>query len=168
MWNKQPEVEMPGMTRTAQPSGLASTPATARPVTPAARNLSCLGAGIEIKGSITGVEDLQIDGKVTGPISLRGQKLTIGHTGKVSSEVSARDVIVYGDITGNLHAQDRVEIKKDASVIGDIKATRISIEDGAYCKGRIEIDRGRSSGASAAAAEAEPQTVNALVPVGAN
>ena len=55
-----------------------------------------------------------------------------------------------------------------ASVIGDIKATRISIEDGAYCKGRIEIDRGRSSGASPAAAEPEPQTVNALVPVGAN
>ena len=177
MWNKPAEVETPS-TRTAQPNSFAAThtatgattagssPATARPSVPTARNMSCLGAGIEIKGRVSGNEDLQIDGKVEGPIALHGQKLTIGHTGKVNSEVNARDVVVYGDITGNLHAQDRVEIKKDASVVGDIKATRISIEDGAYCKGRIEIDRGRSH--SAGLATPEPENVNALVPVGAN
>ena len=163
MWNKPAEVETPSA-RPAQGSGFAATPAAMRPTVPTARNMSCLGSGLEIKGTITGSEDLQIDGKVQGPVSLHGQKLTIGQTGKVQSEVSARDVIVYGDITGNLQAQDRVEIKKDASVIGDIKATRISIEDGAYCKGRIEIDRGRSHSASIS----EPENVSALVPVAAN
>ena len=163
MWNKQPETEAP-TARPAPSTGFAATPAAMRPVAPTARNMSCLGPGLEIKGKITGSEDLQIDGRVEGPISLHGQKLTIGQTGKVQSEISARDVIVYGDITGNLLAQDRVEIKKDASVIGDIKATRISIEDGAYCKGRIEIDRGRPSQTSSS----ESETVNALVPVGAN
>jgi cytoskeletal protein CcmA (bactofilin family) len=168
MWNKQPEVDTPSARPSPTPSSasnFASTSAVARPSVPTARNLSCLGAGLEIKGTVTGAEDLQIDGKVDGPITLRGQKLTIGQTGKVHSEVSARDVIVYGDITGNLLAQDRVEIKKDASVVGDIKATRISIEDGAFCKGRIEIDRGRSA---SAASTPEPESVNALVPVGAN
>lgn len=168
MWNKQQELDTPSARPSPSPSpanNFASTPAAARPSVPTARSLSCLGAGLEIKGTITGAEDLQIDGKVDGPVTLRGQKLTIGQTGKVHSEVSARDVIVYGDITGNLLAQDRVEIKKDASVVGDIKATRISIEDGAFCKGRIEIDRGRSSSSASAP---EPESVNTLVPVGAN
>jgi cytoskeletal protein CcmA (bactofilin family) len=167
MWNKQPELETPSVRPTpVQGSGLASTPAVSRPIVATARNLSCLGAGIEIKGRISGAEDLQIDGKVEGPICLQGQKLTIGQTGKVSSEISARDVIVHGDVTGNLNAQDRVEIRKDASVIGDIKATRISIEDGAFCKGRIEIDRGRPS--STAVSEPERVDVTALAGVGAN
>jgi len=171
MWNKPSESEAPS-TRPAQSNGFAATPAAMRPTVPTARSMSCLGSGLEIRGTITGSEDLQIDGKVHGPISLHGQKLTIGQTGKVQAEVSARDVIVYGDITGNLQAQDRVEIKKDASVVGDIKATRISIEDGAYCKGRIEIDRGGRSSSSISSAPsvsaAEPESVNALVPVGAN
>ncbi|HTZ74391.1 MAG TPA: polymer-forming cytoskeletal protein [Candidatus Aquilonibacter sp.] len=172
MWNKQPEVETPSLRPApVQPSGLGSnpsmTPAAARPIMmPTARNLSCLGAGIVIKGTVSGTEDLQIDGKVDGPISLQGQKLTIGQTGKVSSEISARDVIVHGDVTGNLNAQDRVEIRKDASVIGDIKATRISIEDGAFCKGRIEIDRGRTS--AMAVSEPEHVDVTALAGVSAN
>lgn len=175
MWNKPAEVETPS-NRTAQPSSFSTAPSTtlaassaaARPSVPTARNMSCLGAGIEIKGHISGNEDLQIDGKVQGPIALHGQKLTIGHTGKVNSEVNARDVIVYGDITGNLHAQDRVEIKKDASVVGDIKASRISIEDGAYCKGHIEIERGGRSHSASAVTTPEPENVSALVPVGAN
>ena len=167
MWNKQPEVETPSVRPTpTQSSSFTSTPA-ARPIAiPTARNLSCLGAGIEIKGTISGTEDLQIDGKVEGPISLQGQKLTVGTTGKVNANISARDVIVHGDVNGNLNAQDRVEIRKDASVIGDIKATRISIEDGAFCKGRIEIDRGRPN--STAVSEPERVDVTALASVSPN
>jgi cytoskeletal protein CcmA (bactofilin family) len=161
MWNKQTESETPNARSIHE-----NTPAVARPATPTARNLSCLGTGLKIKGQITGSEDLQIDGKVEGPISLSGQKLTIGHTGHVNSDVTARDVIVHGEITGDLLAQDRVEIRKDASVIGDIKATRISIEDGAHCKGRIEIDRGRPS--RPASSVPEPANVTALVGVGTN
>jgi len=80
---------------------------------------------------------------VDGPISLEGQTLTVGRTGRVSSNVTAQEVVVYGIITGNLVARDRVEIKKGASVTGDIATARIGIEDGAHFKGRIEIDRAR-------------------------
>jgi cytoskeletal protein CcmA (bactofilin family) len=139
----------------------------ARPTAPTARNLSCLGAGLKIKGAISGSEDLQIDGKVEGPISLSGQKLTIGHTGDLNSDVTARDIIIHGDISGNLVAQDRVEIKKDAAVIGDIKASRISIEDGAYCKGRIEIERGGRQSTAVFTAP-DPVNVTDLVAVGTN
>jgi cytoskeletal protein CcmA (bactofilin family) len=169
MWTKQAEPEQPS-TRPSQANSPAVSSTTfanptTRTSTPVARSVSCLGASLEIKGKITGDEDLQIDGKVEGPISLSGQRLTIGHTGKLHSEISAREVIVYGDITGNLNVQDRVEIKKDSSVIGDIKASRISIEDGAYCKGRIEIDRGRPA---SAVSVAEPKSVDALVAAEAN
>jgi cytoskeletal protein CcmA (bactofilin family) len=156
MWTKQPETKSPEP-RSAQDSSpsysspIAAPPATTstRLSTPTARNMSCLGPGLHIKGEIHGSEDLQIDAKVDGPISLQGQRLTVGPTGRLSSEVTAREVIVHGEITGNLQTQDRVEIKKDASVIGDIRASRISVEDGAYFKGRIEIDRGKRAGSSA-------------------
>jgi len=86
-----------------------------------------------------------VDGKVEGPVALAGQRLTVGRTGQLNSEVTAREVVVYGKVTGNLRASDRVEIKKDGSVTGDIVTSRISIEDGAFFKGRIEIDRGQAN-----------------------
>lgn len=154
MWNKQTEPELPS-NRPAPATNLTPTPsiATTRPSTPTARSLSCLGSSLEIKGKISGSEDLQIDGKVEGPVSLPGQKLTVGNSGRLNSEVSAREVVVYGNLSGNLAVQDRVEIKKDASVTGDIRASRISIEDGAYFKGRIEIERTKQSSTSDASAE---------------
>ena len=79
--------------------------------------------------------------KSEGPISIRGHRLTVGRSGQVTSEVSARELVVYGRVSGNVNATDRVEIKKDGAVTGDIQTTRISIEDGAIFKGRIEIDR---------------------------
>jgi cytoskeletal protein CcmA (bactofilin family) len=164
MWNKQSEPEV-SSNRPAPASNPVPAPsiATARPSTPTARSLSCLGSSLQIKGTITGSEDLQIDGKVEGPISLSGQKLTVGNSGRLNSEVSAREVVVYGNLSGNVVVQDRVEIKKDASVTGDIRASRISIEDGAYFKGRIEIER-----AAKPFSASEPQTVPELVGVGSN
>jgi cytoskeletal protein CcmA (bactofilin family) len=145
MWNKpqtQPEVPSysPSPSQGSSPSSSSQSSfgaaPSSRPSAPAARNLACLGASLEIKGKISGEEDLQVDGKVEGPIALSGQRLT------------AREVVVYGKLTGNLRASDRVEIKKDGSVIGDITTSRISIEDGAYFKGRIEIDRPKHQSAS--------------------
>jgi cytoskeletal protein CcmA (bactofilin family) len=107
-----------------------------------------LGASLHIKGSITGTEDLQIDGKVEGPISLRGHGLTIGAGAQLNSEIEAREVVVYGKVIGNLHARDRVDVKTDGSVVGDISTARISIEDGAQFKGRIEIDPTKSHAAA--------------------
>ena len=144
MWTKQTQTEVPGSSPMQQPgtaAGSSVAVAAACPTPPTSRSLACLGASLEIKGKIIGEEDLQIDGKVDGPVSLEGRRLTVGRTGKLNSEISAGDVIVHGSVTGNLRARDRVEIRKDGSVIGDIAAARISIEDGAYFKGRIEIDR---------------------------
>jgi cytoskeletal protein CcmA (bactofilin family) len=112
------------------------------------RGSARLGASIEIKGQITGGEDLQIDGKVDGPISLDGHELIIGSTAELHSEIRAGEVTVSGKVVGNVHARGRVEIKKDGSIIGDISSARISIEDGAYFKGRIEIDPAKSQAAA--------------------
>ncbi len=128
----------------ASPVTPISPAASLRPGSSTARTLSFLGPSLEIKGRISGEEDLQIDCKVEGPIALQGQKLIAGRGAQLHSEISAREVIVYGKVQGNVRAQDRVEIKKDGSVVGDIATARISIEDGAYFKGRIEIERSKA------------------------
>jgi cytoskeletal protein CcmA (bactofilin family) len=148
MWNKETQSEVPGTSPSKEsriPGAPLNAPAVNRPATPTARTLACLGSTIVVKGEITSDEDLQIDGKVEGNISLRGHRLTVGRTANLNSEITAREVIVYGNASGNLRARDRVEIKKDGQVIGDITTTRISIEDGAYFKGRIEIERAQPS-----------------------
>lgn len=127
---------------------------TFRPSAPTARNLAILGPGLLVKGQISGEEDLQIDGKVEGSISLKGQRLTVGQNGEIVSDVHAREVIVYGKVRGNLFAEDRIEVKKDGSVVGNISGGRVLIEDGAYLKGQIEIERGKSH--KHASAELEP------------
>jgi cytoskeletal protein CcmA (bactofilin family) len=146
MWNKETQSEVPGTSPSATsrvPATPLNAPAPVRPGYPTSRNLACLGSTIVVKGEISGDEDLQIDGKIEGPISLQGHRLTIGRSAQLSSQALAREVIVYGKATGNLRASDRVEIKKDGEVTGDITTARISIEDGAYFKGRIEIERGK-------------------------
>jgi cytoskeletal protein CcmA (bactofilin family) len=101
-----------------------------------------LGSSLRVKGDITGTEDLLIDGAVEGLIQLDGRKLTVGTTAKVKADINARDVVVFGNVKGNIRAKGRVEIKKDGSVIGDLTTAQIMIEDGADFKGSIEIDRG--------------------------
>jgi cytoskeletal protein CcmA (bactofilin family) len=100
-----------------------------------------LGASLRVKGEISGNEDLHIDGTVEGLVQLDDRKLTVGIAAKLTADVIAREIIVYGSVKGNLRARDRIEIKKDGSVVGDLTTARISIEDGAYFKGAIEIDR---------------------------
>jgi cytoskeletal protein CcmA (bactofilin family) len=100
-----------------------------------------LGASLHVKGEITGNEDLTIDGTVEGLVHLEDRKLTVGASAKVTADVISREVVVYGNVKGNLRARDRIEIKKDGSVVGDLTTARIMIEDGAYFKGSIEIDK---------------------------
>src|SRR5260370_22640714 len=104
-----------------------------------ARESARLGPSLEIKGHIIGKENLQIDGKVDGPITLNGHELTVGSTAQLHSEIHSGDVVVYGKVVGTVLARGRVDIKKDGSIIGDISSARISIEDGAHFKGRIEL-----------------------------
>ena len=146
MWtSKQPQTDLPGTSRAQTPGAPlnpANTTGTMRSGSPTFRDLARLGAGLVVKGEISGDEDLLIDGTVEGGITLQSHRLTVGSTAQLSSNVVAREVVIHGEVGGNLRVRDRVEIKKDSAVIGDITTARISIEDGAYFKGRIEIDRG--------------------------
>jgi cytoskeletal protein CcmA (bactofilin family) len=118
-----------------------------------------LGSSLHVKGEITGNEDLLIDGSVEGLVQLDEKKLTVGATAKVTADIIAREVVVYGTVKGNLRAKDRIEIKKDGSVNGDLTTARIMIEDGAYFKGSIEIDKSsekESSGSAFTRSSATP------------
>ena len=108
-------------------------------------SIARLGASLHVKGEISGNEDLQIDGSVEGEIQLGDRKLTVGASAELTGDVVAGEVVVYGSVKGNFRARDRIEIKKDGSVVGDLTTARILIEDGAYFKGSIEIDRTESS-----------------------
>jgi cytoskeletal protein CcmA (bactofilin family) len=115
---------------------------TVRPLDATAdRATGWLGSNLRVKGDITGTEDLLIEGSVEGLIQLDGRKLTVGKTAKVTADINARDVVVYGYVKGNVRAKGRIEIKKDGSVIGNLTTAQIMIEDGADFKGSIEIDR---------------------------
>ena len=105
------------------------------------RETGWLGSSLHVKGDISGNEDLLIDGSVEGLIHLDERKLTVGKTAKVTADINARDVVVYGYVKGNVHAKGRIEIKKDGSVMGNLTTAQIMIEDGADFKGSIEIDR---------------------------
>jgi cytoskeletal protein CcmA (bactofilin family) len=92
-----------------------------------------------IKGDITGSEPLYIDGRVEGTINFSGSRVTIGRNGVVTANISAREVVVLGKVRGNLTASDRVDIRSDGSLTGDVTSARISIEEGAFFKGGIDI-----------------------------
>src|SRR3984885_10618341 len=104
-------------------------------------NTARLGSSLHVKGEISGNEDLLIDGTVEGLITLDERKLTVCLSAKFTADIIEREVVVYGTVKGNLRAKDRIEIKKDGSVNGDLTTARIMIEDGAYFKGSIEIDK---------------------------
>ncbi|HLH18964.1 MAG TPA: polymer-forming cytoskeletal protein [Bryobacteraceae bacterium] len=98
-----------------------------------------IGKAVRINGQINSKEDLYVDGDVEGILEAPEHKLTIGPNGSVKATVKAREVVALGSIQGNVEAADRIEIRKDAKLVGDIRTARIVIEDGAYFKGSIDI-----------------------------
>ena len=110
-----------------------------------------IGKSVLIKGELSGSENLFVDGEVEGRIELRGHNLVIGPNGRVRANVQARDVVVHGKVEGNIAAADRVELTKSSSVAGDIITARIIVEEGAFFKGSIDIQR------ESAARPAEPK-----------
>ncbi|MCU1287209.1 MAG: hypothetical protein JWO13_3559 [Acidobacteriales bacterium] len=140
--------QRPTPTETEKPA-MASTPlnnGTTNDMSPAAapRNAipqeqASIGKSLVIKGEVSGSESLYIDGRVEGSINLPGNRLTVGRNGVVSANVMAREIVVIGKLKGNVTASDRVDIRNEGSLTGDVVAQRISIEDGAYFKGGIDI-----------------------------
>jgi cytoskeletal protein CcmA (bactofilin family) len=114
------------------------TPAP-RPVSTSTADQATIGKSLVIKGEVTGSESLYIDGRVEGSINLAGNRVTVGRNGVVSANINAREIVVLGKVRGNLTASDRVDIRSDGSLTGDVVAARISIEDGAFFKGGIDI-----------------------------
>ena len=100
-----------------------------------------IGQSVHIKGELTGNEDLTIEGLVDGKILVKDHSLTIGANGRITAEVHAKTVVIVGTITGNITADDKVEIAPSGTVNGDIRAPRVSISDGAKFKGSIDMDR---------------------------
>ena len=138
-------------------------PAATRPNAPsaqaAASDQATIGKSLVVKGEVTGSESLYIDGKVEGAINLPGNRVTVGRNGQVAANISAREVVVLGKVRGNINASDRVDIRSEGSLTGDVIAQRISIEDGAFFKGGIDIRKPGNTGEKAAPAEA-PKTVS--------
>ena len=106
-----------------------------------ASEVATIGKSVVVKGELSGSEDLIVDGEVEGSITLRGQSLTVGPNGRVRANIEARNVIVHGRVDGNIHATERVDLRKSATLSGDIATARISIEDGAFFKGGIDIQK---------------------------
>ena len=124
-----------------------------RPVTTTTADQATIGKSLVIKGEVTGSESLYIDGRVEGSINLSGNRVTVGRNGIVAANINAREIVVLGKVRGNLTASDRVDIRSDGSLTGDVIAARISIEDGAFFKGGIDI---RKAGQKANGEEAKP------------
>jgi cytoskeletal protein CcmA (bactofilin family) len=120
-------------------TALSTTP-TRTPDFEASRGAS-IGKSVTIKGQIFSREDLVVDGEIEGAIELNEHRLTVGPNGRVRAGVKAREIVVLGTIDGNVEALDKIDIRKDAKLVGDIKTARIIIEDGAYFKGSIDIVR---------------------------
>jgi cytoskeletal protein CcmA (bactofilin family) len=126
-------------------------------------DVATIGKSVVVKGELSGSEDLYVDGEVEGSIALRGQSLSIGPNGRVRANIEARNVIVHGQVDGNVRASDRVDLRKSASLTGDISTARISIEDGAYFKGTIDIQKAETG--PRIEAKPQPAVTAAAVPV---
>ena len=150
MWKpNQAGPNSPSTPEPARPTPPASAPAAFEPARPSTGATSAaavpsgeqatIGKSLIVKGEVSGSESLYIDGKVEGAINLPGNRVTVGRNGQVAANIMAREVVVLGKVRGNINASDRVDIRSEGSLTGDVAAARISIEDGAYFKGGIDI-----------------------------
>ncbi len=166
MW-KRDEAVKPG-------AGADPTPAPAQPTTTAAaprpatdarpglgRDTVNIGKSVVIKGELNGSEDLTIEGQVEGKIELRQHVLTIGPNGKIKAQIFAKSAIILGEVHGNVTATEKVDIRDNGSVDGDIAAPRVAIAEGAHFRGSIDMQRagaGRSDGRTEPKSELKPDS----------
>jgi cytoskeletal protein CcmA (bactofilin family) len=136
LWNKRPD-EGPGPGLQQEPMPAAAPP---RPEPQQARVNAAIGASMTIKGDIRASEELVVDGEVEGTVESQSL-LTVGPKGKVQANIKAREVVIFGSVRGNVEVSDKIAIREQGSLVGDIKTAGISIDDGAYFKGSIDIVR---------------------------
>ena len=123
-----------------------------------AENVSAsIGKSLQVRGEVRGSEDLIVDGFVEGTITLAGSRLTIGANAKVQADVSARDVIVMGQLNGNITATGRVELRSGATLLGDIQASRLSIEENAGFSGKVDLVQTAAAAQTGATGQAAAQ-----------
>lgn len=166
-----PQTPEPQRPMTSPTPGAASfETSTASPARPAAAGAAAavpvgeqatIGKSLIVKGEVSGSESLYIDGKVEGAINLPGNRVTVGRNGQVAANIMAREIVVLGKVRGNCQASDRVDIRSEGSLTGDVIAARISIEDGAFFKGGIDI---RKPGAGEQKPGVPPATGAAATP----
>jgi cytoskeletal protein CcmA (bactofilin family) len=152
MWKPRPEDGKPMNMNPTQPAQPVPPPVAAaapniptppketpKASDPHRADVGHIGKSVQIKGELTGSEDLYLDGSIEGTVDLRDHSLIIGPNGKIKASISARDLVVHGRVEGNITATGRVELRKSCTLIGDVSTQRIVIEDGAFFKGAIDI-----------------------------
>jgi cytoskeletal protein CcmA (bactofilin family) len=159
MWKRDEAVKPAGTPAPAAPAPVnqAAPAAPAAPIVESratmSRDVVNIGKSVVIKGELAGSEDLTIEGHVEGKIELKDHVLTIGPNGKIKAQVFAKAVIVLGEVTGNVAATEKVDIKDGGSVDGDIISPRVAIAEGALFRGSVDMQR------KAVASSAQPQAV---------
>ncbi len=123
-------------------------------------NSTVIGKSVTIRGELTGQEDLYMDGVIEGTISLNGARLTIGPNARVQADLQAHDVVIYGRVDGKVHATGRIELRDSAAVRGDLFAERLSIEENATVKGRVELTEVAAKPSAATAELFPPSTAS--------
>jgi cytoskeletal protein CcmA (bactofilin family) len=175
MWkpNQQGNSSQTPSNEPVRPAAPAATPSyepaprtsTASAQTASSADQATIGKSLVVKGEVTGSESLYIDGKVEGAINLPGNRVTVGRNGQVSANINAREIVVLGKVRGNMTASDRVDIRSEGSLTGDVTAQRISIEDGAFFKGGIDIrkpgNEAKAANSAANVESAKPAAVGA-------
>jgi cytoskeletal protein CcmA (bactofilin family) len=173
MWKRDEAVRQPAQPAVPTNDAAAAAPAAAaqavRPETMKsqnARDVVNIGKSVVIKGELNGSEDLTIEGHVEGRIELRDHVLTIGPNGKIKAELFAKSVVVLGEVIGNVSASEKVDIRENGSVEGDITSPRVAIAEGAHFRGSVDMaNKGGKTAAGPRPAESKPQPVTGPQPV---
>jgi cytoskeletal protein CcmA (bactofilin family) len=165
MWKRDEAVKPTVPAGSGTPAPAAGVPpaaeATRTPIAPSEsprgmeRSTVNIGKSVVIKGELSGSEDLTIEGQVDGKIELRQNVLTIGPNGKIKAQVFAKSVVILGEVTGNVTASEKVDIRDNGSVDGDIAAPRVAIAEGAHFRGSIDMQRPGAKGDQKSEAKSE-------------
>jgi cytoskeletal protein CcmA (bactofilin family) len=139
--SKEPTLSSVSMAANHEPTFSNHNPAPANGGDPAT-----IGKSLQIKGEVIGSESLYIDGNIEGTINLPDCRVTVSREALVSANITAREVVVLGKVSGNIYASDRVDIRSEGCLTGDVTTGRITIGEGAFFKGGIDIRKSSSQG----------------------